>query len=163
MTGQGTTPGTPTSETERDSGDSTSTCRLRFSKCTMWRMSAARAFFKGDTIDQLVIFFVRWPLHVCIWHFAQHAVEHGAPCVSLFPQQGLTLVGLLALAFAFGGFFLFLALSFAFLSLLLPLLFILPLPLPLFLDCEPFPFPWPPPGDKPFFSTSQRQWLQRLW
>ena len=58
-----------------------------------------------QTIDQLVIFFVRWPLHVCNRPFAQHAIEHGAPCVSLCPQQGLTLVGLLALAFAFGGFF----------------------------------------------------------
>ena len=57
------------------------------------------------TIDQLVNFFVRWPLHVCNRPFAQHAAEHGAPCVSLCPQQGLTVVGLLALSFAFGGFF----------------------------------------------------------
>ena len=57
-----------------------------------------------QTIDRLVNFFVRWPLHVCNGPFAQHALEHDAPCVSLCPQQGLTLVGLLALAFAFGGF-----------------------------------------------------------
>ena len=71
-------------------------------------MSAVRAFFRGDTDNRPYRdFFVRWLLHVCNRPFAQLAIEHGAPCVSLCPQQGLTLVGLLALAFAFGGFFVF--------------------------------------------------------
>ena len=106
MTGQRTTSDALTSDTDRDSGDSTSTCFLRFSKWTRWRMSAARAFFKRYTNKRkLVNSSVHWPLHVYKRPFAQNAVEHGAPCVSPCSHQESILVGLLALSFASGRFF----------------------------------------------------------
>ena len=113
-----------------------------------------------QTIDQLVIFCVRWPLHVCNGPFAQHAVENGAPCVSLCPQQGLTLVGLLALAFAFGGFFV-LGTVLRVLVLALALAVLLAFAFE-FVFWTVSPFLSPGRRRQAVFLTSQCQWLQRL-
>ena len=61
----------------------------------MWRMSAARAFFRRDE-NKRSTRSVRWPLHVCR-RFVQNAVGHGVPCANMCSLQ-VSLLGLPASA-----------------------------------------------------------------